>query len=285
LVVLDCGGVTVAQSPAPGTLIPIGPTIVTFSVTNTSGLSTNCQATITAVDTTAPVAICPGNIIAEATSSSGAAVSFSISGTDNCTVSSVVANPASGSTFAIGVTTVTVTATDGAGNTNACTFTVTVRDTTAPSFSCPANQVVACSATNGAVAAYSASATDAVDPLPTVIITPPSGSTFPVGTNAVLVTAYDAAGNTNTCTFNVVVADQTPAKLSIVTFTNLTSTNVVVCWPQSCTTYTLENTTNLTPPIAWSPVGLPVDVAGTNYCVTVPVAGAGTNTFFRLYKP
>jgi hypothetical protein len=282
LVASDCGNVTVTQNPAPGTVIPIGPTTVTFGVTNTSGLGTNCQATITAVDTTAPVAACPGNITAEATSLSGAAVSFSTSGSsDNCTVSSVVANPASGSTFPIGVTTVTVTATDGAGNTNACTFTVTVRDTTAPSISCPANQVIACTSTNGAIATYSASATDVVDPSPTVVITPLSGSMFTVGTNAVLVTAYDFFGNTNTCTFNVVVQDQTPGNLTI----TKVDTNAIVCWPQSCTTYTLESTTNLAPPIAWSPVGLPVDVAGTNYCVTVPIAGAGTNTFFRLYKP
>jgi hypothetical protein len=282
LVVANCGNVTVTQSPAPGSALPLGPNIVTFSATNTSGLGTNCQATITVVDTTAPVAICPGNITAEATSLSGAAVSFSISGTDNCTVSSVVANPASGSTFSIGVTTVTVTATDGAGNTNACTFTVTVQDTTAPGISCPANQVIACTATNGAIATYSAGATDAVDPSPTVIVTPPSGSLFPVGTNAVLVTAYDFFGNTNTCTFNVVVQDQTPA---ILTIWMPWETNAIVCWPQSCTTYTLESTTNLAPPIAWSPVGLPVDVAGTNYCVTVPIAGPGTNMFFRLYKP
>ena len=97
-----------------------------------------------------------------------------------------------------------------------------------------------------------------------------------------LVTAYDFFGNTNTCTFNIVVQDQTPASLTI---TRSDVTNAIVCWPQTCTTYTLESTTNLNPPIAWSPVGLPVDVAGTNYCVTVPIAGAGTNTFFRLHKP
>ncbi len=280
LVVADCGDVTITQDPAPGTIVALGNTVaVTFNVTNTSGFGTNCQAMITAVDSTPPVAICPGNITNEAASASGAVVTFSISGTDNCTLSSVVAVPASGSTFPIGVTTVTVTATDSVGLTNACTFTVRVQDTTGPSISCPANQLVACTATNGAAAFYSASATDAVDPSPTVIVTPPSGSTFPVGTNAVLVTAYDASGNTNTCTFNVVVQDQTPASLSI----TKVDTNAIVCWPQTCSTYTLESTTNLNPPIAWSPVGLPVEVSGTNYCVTVPIVN--TNSFFRLYKP
>src|SRR5262249_59177198 len=45
--------------------------------------------------------------------------------TDNCGVQSVVCSPPSGSTFPAGTTTVTCTATDAAGNTAQCTFTVT----------------------------------------------------------------------------------------------------------------------------------------------------------------
>src|SRR5207248_708276 len=37
---------------------------------------------------------------------------------------------------------------------------------------------------------------------------PPSGSNFPVGTNTVCCTATDAAGNTNSCCFNVTVEDR-----------------------------------------------------------------------------
>jgi len=40
---------------------------------------------------------------------------------------------------------------------------------------------------------------------PTVISTPPSGSTFPVGTNIVNVTAFDTCGHTNTASFPVIV--------------------------------------------------------------------------------
>jgi hypothetical protein len=36
--------------------------------------------------------------------------------------------PVSGAMFALGANLVTCTATDGAGNTNSCSFTVTVRD-------------------------------------------------------------------------------------------------------------------------------------------------------------
>src|SRR4030095_3657494 len=45
---------------------------------------------------------------------------------DNCSVSSVVCSPASGSIFPVGTTTVTCTATDSSGNTATCSFTVNV---------------------------------------------------------------------------------------------------------------------------------------------------------------
>jgi hypothetical protein len=40
-----------------------------------------------------------------------------------------------------------------------------------------------------------------------VVCDPPSGSTFPKGATTVTCTASDAAGNTNTCTFDVTVDD------------------------------------------------------------------------------
>src|SRR5262249_3010878 len=43
---------------------------------------------------------------------------------DNCSLMSVACNPPSGSTFPIGTTTVTCTATDAAGNMSSCSFTV-----------------------------------------------------------------------------------------------------------------------------------------------------------------
>src|SRR5205814_1817394 len=48
----------------------------------------------------------------------------------------VVCNPSSGSTFPVGTTTVTCTATDGSGATAACSFNVTVNDTEPPVASC-----------------------------------------------------------------------------------------------------------------------------------------------------
>ena len=117
--------ITLAQSP-PGPY-PLGAASVTLTVTDLYGLSNSCVATVTVVDTTPPVITCPDNIVTDATAPDGAVVSFAASASDNCSVASVTSSPASGSTFAIGDTTVTSTATDAAGNQAACTFTVHVR--------------------------------------------------------------------------------------------------------------------------------------------------------------
>ena len=79
------------------------------------------------VDTTAPV-VTVASLSVDATSTSGASVSFTASATDtDPSAPAVSCTRVSGSTFAIGATTVTCSATDTAGNTGAATFTVTVR--------------------------------------------------------------------------------------------------------------------------------------------------------------
>src|SRR5690606_29651414 len=57
-------------------------------------------------------------------------------------------------------------------------------------------------------------ATDLVDPDPTVTCTPPPGTVFPLGATTVTCTATDAAGNEARVTFTVTVVDTTPPTLS-----------------------------------------------------------------------
>ncbi|MDE2079223.1 MAG: right-handed parallel beta-helix repeat-containing protein [Patescibacteria group bacterium] len=86
-------------------------------------------------DTTAPALVgMPTATTTEATSHDGAVVSFTNpTATDGGSgVLSVTCDPASGSAFALGTTTVTCTAFDNAGNTATSTFDVGVVDTTAP---------------------------------------------------------------------------------------------------------------------------------------------------------
>ncbi|KAF0175433.1 MAG: hypothetical protein FD161_3328 [Limisphaerales bacterium] len=84
-------------------------------------------------DSTPPVLALPGNSVVEATSPAGATATYTASATDDVDGSvAVTLNPASGSTFPLGTTTVNASATDAAGNPATGSFTVTVRDTTAP---------------------------------------------------------------------------------------------------------------------------------------------------------
>jgi hypothetical protein len=130
--------------------------------------------------------------------------------------------PPSGSTFPIGTTSVSCSATDAAGNTSTETFSVTVRDNTAPSITAPPNIAVEATGPNGAVVEYgtdeanSCSATDIADHNLTITYSGglPSGSTFPLGTTTVTCTATDTSGNSSTATFSVTVEDTTAPTVS-----------------------------------------------------------------------
>jgi len=134
-------------------------------------------------------------------------VTFSASFTDNCPGGNIACVPPSGSFFPVGVTTVTCTATDASGNTDVCSFTVTVEDNEDPAAQCPDDMIVSTDqALCEAVVTFTATVTDNC-PGATISCSPPSGSTFPVGTTTVTCTAIDAAGNTDDCTFTVTVED------------------------------------------------------------------------------
>ncbi|MBI1849035.1 MAG: HYR domain-containing protein [Planctomycetes bacterium] len=179
-------------------------------------------------DQSPPVITCPSNRTAEATSASGASVSFTPTATDDCTlVPTIDCVPPSGSTFALGTSTVNCTATDAASRSSSCSFTVTVRDTTPPALTC-GNLVRECTSASGANVSYSVIATDAVDPSPTTSCAPASGSLFPFGTTTVNCTSTDHATppNSSSCAFTVTVRDTTaPAIQCPVDVTTDCSTN------------------------------------------------------------
>ena len=122
-----CTSVTVTQSPPAGTMVGLGPHLVTLTAADASGNTNVCQATVTVMDTNPPVIICSTNITLVTTNPAGVAVGFTVTASDVCDQApAIVSAPASGSVFPIGVTTVTNTATDAGGNAAICTFDVTV---------------------------------------------------------------------------------------------------------------------------------------------------------------
>ena len=101
-------------------------------------------------------------------------------------------------------------------------------DTTAPALHLPDDVSVVAFDLSGAPASYTVTATDNVDPAPSVNCSPESGSTFPIGTSDVDCVATDASGNTATGSFAVTVIAPWDLDLSVASRgTVAQATNVV----------------------------------------------------------
>ena len=123
---------------ASGSTFPIGTSTVSYQVTDASGKTANCSFNVE-VSGIAPVAECPSDIVVNNDQGDcGAVVTFS--GQDNTGIpaSTITYSHAPGSTFAVGTTQVTVTATNAVGS-STCTFNVTVEDNEFPTIVCPAD--------------------------------------------------------------------------------------------------------------------------------------------------
>ncbi|MBK7175101.1 MAG: hypothetical protein IPH84_18210 [Bacteroidales bacterium] len=129
----------ITQSPAAGTLVSTGVTTVTITVTDAAGNFSTCSANFTVTDNTAPTIVtCAPNQSAFANASCQAAVpdfTANVTATDNCTATPslvITQSPTAGTLVSTGVTTVTITVTDAAGNFSTCSANFTVTDNISP---------------------------------------------------------------------------------------------------------------------------------------------------------
>jgi uncharacterized repeat protein (TIGR01451 family) len=198
---------------------PIGNTVIIFSANNPDPNPLNNLVTGTILtDNPPPRLTCPPNItVSNDPGQCTATVNFTgLIVSDNCPGTVVTCTPASGSSFAVGVTNVTCVATDSGGATAMCSFTVTVNDTQPVAIICPPNVVV--------TAEPGQCSPPVIFPAPRVVdncpgtaatCTPASGSAFSVGTTTVTCTAGDASGAVATCSFTVTVVGVPTAELVI----------------------------------------------------------------------
>jgi HYR domain len=214
------GSIVGTCTPASGTHFDVGSTLVTCTAADSSGNTGTAtfHVSLTLIDNVPPTfTTVPTDITQEATGPAGAAVSYTITATDNAGTPTVTCDHPSGSTFPLGTTAVTCTATDSSGNSTAAHFNVTVADTTKPSFPPLADVNATTADPSGTDVIYSApTATDAVSGSIPGSCTPASGTHFAVGSTLVTCTATDSSGNTASASFHVVVVflDQTPPVLS-----------------------------------------------------------------------
>ena len=209
------GPVNVSCSPSSGENYILGDTTVTCNAMDSTGnLATPTTFVIHVVDTTGPVIAAHLDITLEATSASGAIVTYTGPATSDAVDGPGIASctPASGATFPLGNTNVTCTATDAHNNAAIPTiFVVHVVDTTAPVIAAHADITVEATSVSGAVVTYTSPATsDVVDGPNTATCAPNSGTTFALGNTTVTCNAIDTNGNQAiSTTFVVHVVDTT----------------------------------------------------------------------------
>jgi hypothetical protein len=230
-------GATTGTSPATGinfvgtAAFNAGTTTITYKVTDAAGNTGSCSFAVIITDNTKPSLTCPANITQTATAGScSRSIAVPDPGySDNCGVTKLTwfmtgatsASSASGGinkigtkTFNVGVTTVTYTAWDAAGNSQACTFTVTVTDNQPPVVSCPADRTL-CKVSNNSYTIPAMTRTDNCGIASTSYqitgVTTRNGTgtnasgTFNLGQSTITWTVTDVNGNTTTCSTLVTI--------------------------------------------------------------------------------
>lgn len=211
------GNTAVTCDHDSGDTFDFGTTTVTCSSTDAHDNTGTSSFTVTVQDTTPPALGSHGDVVAEATGPAGATVTYTKPGATDAASTTVTVGciPESGTTFPLGSTPVNCTATDEHGNMSESHFDVIVHDTTPPTVTVPDDQTVEATGPSGAVVDFTASASDLVDGSTTVSCSPASHTVFALGTTTVTCSSTDAAGNTDSDSFDVIVQDTTAPTLHL----------------------------------------------------------------------
>jgi hypothetical protein len=173
---------------------------------------TETGATLVVFDGYAPKLTVSPDQVLEATGPEGARATWTAGAVDDVDrdpAPQVTCDPASGTTFAVGTRTVSCSAADRAGNEATETFTVIVRDTTAPALTVPAGVAVDATGPDGALVPFTVSSRDIVSGERPVACSRrdgspvASGDRFAIGDTEVTCRSTDTYENTATARFTV----------------------------------------------------------------------------------
>ncbi|GAG29567.1 unnamed protein product, partial [marine sediment metagenome] len=223
VVVENCGGFVIVQTPAAATLLSGHGTVqvVQLKVTDASGNADSCTFTVTLDDTTDPIALSQDTTVYLG---AGGTVTIDSSfvdngSSDNCGIVSQTLDITSFTCAEVGANVVTMTVTDVAGLTDISSSTVTVLDTVSPQITCPGDQTeVVDGSCNLLLPDYTGAAVVVENCGGFVIVQTPAAATLLSGHGTVQVVQLkvtDASGNADSCTFTVTLDDTTnPIALS-----------------------------------------------------------------------
>ncbi|MBW8864698.1 MAG: DUF5011 domain-containing protein [Verrucomicrobia bacterium] len=221
------GALTISQNLMNNAVLAFGTNVVVITVADASGNKSFSTNRVIVLDQTPPVIALNGgavltNELGSVFVDPGVIASDTCAGIVSLTTNGVV------NVGVAGTNTLTYTATDASGNTNAATRMVVVRDTTPPAISWSFTNLslsldTNCSAAMPDVTGTSfIAATDLSGPL-VVSQSPTNNASLLLGTNLVFIIVADAYGNTAVSTNQVVVQDTT---LPLITGQPLSQTNL-----------------------------------------------------------
>jgi len=212
----NCEVESIVQSPLPGQPVMPGDHEITLTATDNSGNFNTCTFIVTYEDLTAPEIVCPDDILVTASPGEcGRVVTFDDPEvTENCEDTPVEQTEglASGSFFEVGETLIEFVVADFSGNTDTCSFTITVTDDEAPELTCP-DDIIQCEQTVTFDApSYSDNCEiNTFEQTSSTIFQ--NGDTFPIGETILEYTAEDIHGNISTCSFTVTVEEPIETEL------------------------------------------------------------------------
>lgn len=205
----------------------VGNNVVTLTVRDSSGNPATCNSIITVRDTVRPIALCPAAPVRAYLNASGnvtvTAAMIDAGSTDNCSITSRLINGAVSRNFLCnnrGLNPVTLTISDPSGNTATCPAVVEVVDSTPPAIQCqnitrnlnssiPAFTIVTANQINNGTIDNCGAVS--------LLINGQAQDTFDctnVGTNTVVLSATDVAGNVAFCNATLTIVDNTTPQIA-----------------------------------------------------------------------
>jgi hypothetical protein len=184
------------------------PYTTTFGINSNGGSATiTVNVTINAATTQTLTVTCPSNMTVFSSDGSAVAVNYSATTSGGQQPVTVTYTPPSGSMFSVGTGSVTVSAKSADNQTASCGFSVTVKWTLV--LTCPSNISATSSDNNPVPVTYTVTLSGGQSPTWSGV--PASGSSFPVGSTPVSVTAQSGDGQTASCGFFVNVTYTPPS--------------------------------------------------------------------------